>query len=89
MRTFLTNCRLVDGTGQSAAAPATVVIAEDRIAWCGAPADPAAPLPEPDDRVTDLRGLTVLPGLFNVHAHLGLRLPFPERRTDQIGRAHV
>jgi imidazolonepropionase-like amidohydrolase len=26
--------------------------------------------------------MTVLPGLFNVHVHLGLPLPFPERRMD-------
>jgi len=82
MRTFLTNCRLVDGTGQSAVEQAVVVVAGDRIEWCGAMTDPAQPRGAPDDTVADLRGLTVLPGLFNVHAHLGLRLPFPERRTD-------
>jgi len=82
MRTFLTNCRLVDGTGRSAVPQAAVVVTGDRIEWCGAMTDPAQPGGAPDDTVADLRGLTVLPGLFNVHAHLGLRLPFPERRTD-------
>jgi imidazolonepropionase-like amidohydrolase len=82
MRMFLTNCRLVDGTGEPAVADAVVVISNERIVWCGNRADPAAPSPTRDDRVPDLHGYTVLPGLFNVHAHLGLRLPFPERRSD-------
>jgi len=82
MRTVLTNCRLVDGTGRPAVEKAAVVVAGDRIEWCGAMADPAQPRGAPDDRMADLRNMTVLPGLFNVHAHLGLRLPFPERRTD-------
>ena len=82
MSTFFTNCRMVDGTGQPAIEPATVVVSGALIAWCG-PADaPDAPLPGPEDRTVDLHGQTILPGLFNTHAHLGLRLPFPERRMD-------
>jgi imidazolonepropionase-like amidohydrolase len=82
MRTFLTDCRVVDGTGRPATSGATVVIADGRIEWCGAGADPACPAPASGDAVADLGGRTVLPGLFNVHVHLGLRLPFPERRAD-------
>jgi imidazolonepropionase-like amidohydrolase len=79
-RTLLANCRLVDGTGGRVVEDATVVITGDRITWCG-PSE-GTPGPESDDERLDLGGSTVMPGLFNVHVHLGLRLPFPERRTD-------
>jgi imidazolonepropionase-like amidohydrolase len=82
MRTFLTHCRLIDGTGAPAVEQAGLAFAGDRIEWCGPADDPARPHPGPQDRVVDLGGCTVLPGLFNVHVHLGLRLPFPERRSD-------
>jgi imidazolonepropionase-like amidohydrolase len=77
---LLANCRLVDGTGGPVVEDATVAVANERIFWCGPTAD--APGPETDDERLDLDGSTVLPGLFNVHVHLGLRLPFPERRAD-------
>jgi imidazolonepropionase-like amidohydrolase len=82
MTVRLTNCRLVDGTGRPAVQQAEVVIADGRIAWCGAAGVPDAPQRAAGDTVVDLGGMTVLPGLFNVHVHLGLRLPFPERRVD-------
>ncbi|MGH2405332.1 MAG: amidohydrolase family protein [bacterium] len=83
MSLVLTNCRMVDGTGWPAVEQAELVIADGRIAWCGAATDSARPAANPPaDTVIDLAGLTVLPGLFNVHVHLGLRLPFPERRAD-------
>jgi len=79
---LLTNCRIVDGTGRPAVPRGSVVIAGDRIEWCGPASDPSCPAPRADDAVIDLGGMTVMPGLFNVHVHLGLRLPFPERRAD-------
>lgn len=84
MRSFFTNCRLVDGTGADAVANATVVLDGDQVAWCGAAKQ--APPPEAADQVVDLTGKTVLPGLFNVHVHLALRLPFTERRVDPFDR---
>jgi imidazolonepropionase-like amidohydrolase len=82
MKTFFTHCRLVDGTGQPAIGSATVVISGTQIEWCG-PSDALdAPQPGPEDRAVDLAGQTILPGLFNTHVHLALKLPFPERRTD-------
>ncbi|MCC9076078.1 amidohydrolase family protein [Litorilinea aerophila] len=82
MRTFFNNCRLVDGTGARAVESALVVVTDDQITWCG-PADAAeAPTPVAGDRQVDLAGRTLLPGLFNVHVHLALRLPFPEQRID-------
>ncbi len=82
MRTVLSNCRVVDGTGQPAVERAAFIIEGERIIWCGAESDRGRPAREPGDAVVDLGGMTVLPGLFNVHVHLGLRLPFPERRAD-------
>jgi imidazolonepropionase-like amidohydrolase len=61
---------------------ASVVIDGEHLVWCGAESSADRPVPTPDDLVVDLGGMTVLPGLFNVHVHLGLRLPFPERRVD-------
>jgi imidazolonepropionase-like amidohydrolase len=83
MSIFLTNCRLIEGAGQPAIGGATVVVEGERLLWCGA-GDAAAPAPE--DSVIDLAGRTVLPGLFNVHVHLALRLPFTERRIDPFDR---
>jgi imidazolonepropionase-like amidohydrolase len=82
MRTFLTNARVVDGTGAPALENATVVINGSIIDYAGAAAN--APQPETTDHVVDTGGKTILPGLFNVHVHLSLRLPFTERRIDQF-----
>ena len=86
MQTFFTNCRLIDGTGAAAVDAATVVVSGKEIAWCGPSAD--APAPADGDHVVDLGGKSVMPGLFNVHVHLALRLPFPERRIDQFERGY-
>jgi imidazolonepropionase-like amidohydrolase len=81
-RTFLAGARLFDGTGAPALAGALVVVAGGRVAWAGAATAAAAPRPAPGDRVVDLPDHTLLPGLHNVHVHLGLKRPFPERRFD-------
>lgn len=88
MRTFFTNCRLIDGTGRAAVESATVVVADDTIEWCGAADSPDAPEPSPEDRTVDLGGKSVLPGLFNTHVHLALRLPFPEQRIDPFSHGY-
>jgi imidazolonepropionase-like amidohydrolase len=82
MRTFLTHARVIDGTGAAAQPDATVVIDGDSLAYVGAAQ--SAPTPAPDDRVVDLAGKSVMPGLFNAHVHLALRLPFTEIRYDQF-----
>lgn len=82
MQTFLTNARVIDGSGAPAVENATVVINGSELKYVGAAS--AAPQPEQNDRVVDLGGKTVMPGLFNVHVHLALRLPFTERRIDQF-----
>ncbi len=85
---ILTNCRLVDGTGRAAVEQAEIVIADGRIAWCGPVTAAGRPVRGAGDTVLDVTGMTVLPGLFNVHVHLGLRLPFPERRTDPFPQGY-
>ena len=82
MQTFLTNARVVDGTGAPAQENATVVINGNTLEYVGTAAD--APQPTADARVVDLLGKTVVPGLFNVHVHLALRLPFTSIRIDQF-----
>ena len=40
------------------------------------------------DVVVDMTGHTILPGLFNVHSHLGLSLPYKPYRFDEWGTAY-
>lgn len=82
LRTFLTNCRLVDGTGSPAVERALLVLEDKLIAYAGPAGAAAAPTPTAADRVIDLQGYTALPGLCNVHCHMGLRLPFPPKGAD-------
>jgi imidazolonepropionase-like amidohydrolase len=68
MATILRNARIFDGGVHGMLSPATVVIDGDRIASVTAGGGPP---PQAGDRVLELSGKTVLPGLFNCHAHLG------------------
>lgn len=63
MRTVLTVLTLIDGTGAAPVANASVAIEGDRISAVGVS-------PEPGDRVRELAGCTVLPGLIDAHVHL-------------------
>ena len=58
--------RLIDGTGRAAVENAVVVLKEGKIAAAG----PAASTPIPQGaQVVDARGKSVLPGLWEMHAH--------------------
>ena len=76
MKTILTNCTVIDCLGNPLKSGMTVVIDRDRIAdlksgtW-----QPEAQ--ETDTRVFDLEGGYVLPGLWDVHEHLGDLYPDP------------
>jgi len=76
MKTILTNCTVIDCLGNPLKSGMTVVIDGDRIAdlksgtW-----QPKAQ--ETDTRVFDLKGGYVLPGLWDVHEHLGDLYPDP------------
>jgi imidazolonepropionase-like amidohydrolase len=68
---WLTGARLVDGKGGPPRKPAAVEIAAGRIARIAERA--------PDDAETiDLAGCTLLPGLVDAHAHVGVSFPHPE-----------
>ncbi|HEY6357152.1 MAG TPA: amidohydrolase family protein [Vicinamibacterales bacterium] len=67
----LSGGRLIDGTGTDPLERATVSIEDDRIAAVSK----AAALGR-DGTVVDCAGLTLLPGLIDAHAHLGLVFDF-------------
>jgi imidazolonepropionase-like amidohydrolase len=63
--------RLFDGTG-AAVRPATLVLEGSRIRGVLAPSDTSWP---PEARVLDVTGMTVLPGLIDMHSHLDYTEP--------------
>ncbi|HET9193546.1 MAG TPA: amidohydrolase family protein [Vicinamibacterales bacterium] len=62
------NFTLIDGTGRAPLAPAAMVVQNGRVSWVGAASDLKAP---ERATVTDLNGAYVIPGLMDMHAHLG------------------
>jgi imidazolonepropionase-like amidohydrolase len=82
MKTILTNCTVIDCTGQAPQHGMTVVIEGDKIAGLstGSPGGTGA-------RVLDLEGGYALPGLWEVHTHLGDLIPDPHNllETETIG----
>ncbi|HEY1293380.1 MAG TPA: amidohydrolase family protein [Chloroflexota bacterium] len=72
MSIVLRNCVLIDGTGAEPVEGAAIVVEGDRILACG----PSGVVePRSPERVIDLQGMAVLPGLINLHVHYGLVLP--------------
>lgn len=64
----LTGFSLIDGTGRAAAPNSAMTIEGGRIRWVG----PAADLKVPAGAATvDLAGKFVMPGIINLHGHLG------------------
>ncbi|MCC6394645.1 MAG: amidohydrolase family protein, partial [Bryobacterales bacterium] len=64
----LRNFTLIDGTGRAPVANAGLVITDGRIAYAG----PAAGLKAPAGAATtDLGGKFIMPGIINLHCHLG------------------
>ena len=76
MKTVLTNCTVIDCTGQPPLKDMSLIIQGDRISElkAGQYGPPAAE----GERVLDLEGGYVLPGLWNVHVHLGDLIPDPQ-----------
>ncbi len=68
VRIALTGVRLIDGRGGDPVERAVVVIEGERIVAVG----PQTEVPrEPDARVVDADGATVMPGIVDAHCHLG------------------
>jgi imidazolonepropionase-like amidohydrolase len=70
--TALRNCLLIDGAGGEPVEGATIVIEGDRIVDIGRSRDGDSRQAE---RVLDMHGQAVLPGLINLHVHYDLALP--------------
>ncbi|MGA3226285.1 MAG: amidohydrolase family protein [Acidobacteriaceae bacterium] len=64
----LKNFTLIDGTGHEPVAHAAMIVDNGRIVWVGPVAQLKAP---PSAQVVDLQGKYVMPGIINLHVHLG------------------
>src|SRR5262245_10607574 len=65
--TFISNGKLVDGTGAAPVADSAVVVRDGKIAYAGPVA--GAPKPPLEARRIDARGGTIMPGLVEAHFH--------------------
>ncbi|NOR15920.1 MAG: amidohydrolase family protein [Candidatus Aminicenantes bacterium] len=72
-KTILTNCNLIDCTGEPIKSDMAIVIEGNRIAEIRS--GPFLYTSDGDVRVIDLKGAYVLPGLWNMHVHLSDLLP--------------
>jgi imidazolonepropionase-like amidohydrolase len=81
LKTVLTNCVIIDCTGEAPKQDMTVVITGNIITEIrrGVYRQPRG---EKNVRVFDLKGAYVLPGLWNVHTHLADLLPDPKKIQD-------
>ena len=70
--------RLIDGRADQAAGPSTIVVEGERIVAVEA----GHRAPGPEDRVIDLSGATVLPGLMDMHTHVSSE----NSRTSYLNR---
>src|SRR4051812_28905248 len=59
---------LIDGTGRAPAADSALVIDDGRITWVGPTVQLKAPA---GAEVIDLAGKFVMPGIINLHGHIG------------------
>lgn len=70
MSKVLTNCALIDVVAKQRVADAAIVVSGDTVAWAGPRSQWTGP--EPNDELIDMGGLNVLPGLWDMHMHLGM-----------------
>jgi imidazolonepropionase-like amidohydrolase len=79
-RLWLTNARLIDGTGAAPRERAGVLVSDGAVERVGDAADAA---PE-GARVLDLAGRTLIPGLINLHVHAQAQGLRPEHGAEPI-----
>ena len=73
------NFTLIDGTDRAPLPQAAMVVQNGRVSWVGAAAD----LKVPDGAtVTDLNGAYVIPGLMDLHAHIGNTVDLVQDRSN-------
>ncbi len=77
-RLIIRGVTLVDGTGSPPIGPVDIVVEESRITEIKVVGYPGLPIKEdsrpsagPDDKVMDLEGHFLLPGLIDMHGHIG------------------
>lgn len=81
----LKNFTLIDGTGKAPVASAAMIVDSGKITWVG----PAAQLKAPAGAETiDLTGKYVMPGIINLHGHLGATVDL-KQSADNLTEANV
>src|SRR5438093_4182723 len=77
-RLILRGSILIDGTGAPPMGPVDIVIQKNRIVEIRSVGFPQVPIEEakrpkanPGDKILDLAGMYVLPGLIDMHGHIG------------------
>lgn len=80
MKTILTNCTIIACTGEQPMRDVTVIVEDNKIAELKA--GPYNQAVGEEERVFDLEGGYVLPGLWDVHAHLGDLIPDPKHLLE-------
>jgi imidazolonepropionase-like amidohydrolase len=75
VKTILTNCSVIDCSGQPPMKDMSIIIEDDKIVELKAGLYNQTP--SEGERILDLEGGHVLPGLWDVHAHLGDLIPDP------------
>jgi imidazolonepropionase-like amidohydrolase len=99
-KTYLIHARIIDGIKETAIEDGILVFMsgltkqkggkQDMILFVGTMEEyPDFPNEvAPEDNVVDMTGYTLTPGLYNVHSHLGLAMPYKPYRFDEIGVAY-
>ncbi len=78
----LRNFTLIDGTGKKPLPASAMVVTDGRIVWVGQAGRVKAP---PNAETIDLSGKFVMPGIINLHCHLGNVAGFTEDQNNFTG----